>query len=62
MKQVKLILSSKTDKAERDINEFLKDKDPETTKIRPLLTFNGPSYLVGAMVIYTKGVSDEVSN
>lgn len=51
--QVKFILTTKTNLAEKQINEFLESLEPMMVmRIEPIAVFSGPSFLVGAMIQY----------
>ena len=61
--QVKFILTTKTNLAEKQINEFLESLEPMMVmRIEPIAVFSGPSFLIGAMIQYWVEEEDDDAN
>ena len=55
------IVSSKADIAQTKINEFiamLEEKNWEFVDIKPLISFSGPSLIIGGMILYYQDEED----
>ena len=57
----KIIISSKAAKAEKEINEFLETIDGVMVlNVQPIVSFSGPSLIIGALISYMEDVDDDV--